>query len=224
VDKSKVSLVVGVNEVVVVRVDLDRGKLALVDNVLVGEGAEVEPVLEADGVSGTFPQHIQLALEEAVVELFRVGHLGLIARAIGRGKDDKWLSNDGLARLGGRAEQRRVDGRPTPTQDSQAQRLGNIFQLPLGLLEGLLVGLEEQVSHGVLAERRELDVLLSLKVLDEEPVGNGRHDTGAITVTGIRTHGSPMGHVAQEVASIADDFVARLTLDVAAARSASSAM
>jgi hypothetical protein len=82
-------------------------------------------------------------------------------------------------------------------------------------LKSLLVGLKKQVSHGVLAQGRQLNVLLLLKVLDEEPVGDGCHDTSTITISCIRTHGTTVGHVTEEVTGITNNLVARLTLDVA---------
>jgi hypothetical protein len=82
-------------------------------------------------------------------------------------------------------------------------------------LKSLLVGLKEQVSHGVLAQGRQLNVLLLLKVLDEEPVGDGCHDTSTITISCVRAHGTTMGHVAEKVTGITDNLVARLALDVA---------
>jgi hypothetical protein len=82
-------------------------------------------------------------------------------------------------------------------------------------LQGLLVGLEEQVTDGILAERRQLNVLLALKVLDEEPVRDRRHDTGTVTISHIGTHSTSVGHVAEKVPRIADNLVAGLALDVA---------
>ena len=43
--KSKVALIIDVEQIVVVLVDLDRRKLTLVDNVLVAQLANVEPVV-----------------------------------------------------------------------------------------------------------------------------------------------------------------------------------
>jgi hypothetical protein len=47
----------------VVGVDLDGRELTLVDNILVGQGTQVEPVLEADGVGSAFSKDIELSLE-----------------------------------------------------------------------------------------------------------------------------------------------------------------
>ncbi|GKT49344.1 uncharacterized protein ColSpa_09525 [Colletotrichum spaethianum] len=118
VDKGEVGLVVSVDQIVVVLVDLDGGQLSLVDNVLVGEGAEVKPVLETDGVGGALSEDIQLSFEESVIKLFRVDVLGGVALAIGRGQHDKGLHNDGFTGLGSRAKQSRVNRRPSPSQDT----------------------------------------------------------------------------------------------------------
>lgn len=199
VHEGKVGFIVGIHEIIVVLVDLDGGELALVDNVLVGEGAQVEPVLQADGVGCALAQHVQLPLEVPLVEGRRVGDLGGDAVAVGGAQDDKGLQDDGLARGGGGAQQRGILGGRAPAQHAQAERVGDVLQLPLGLVQGLLVGLEEEVADGVLAGRRQLDVLLALEVLDEELVGDGGHDAGAVAVAGVRADGAPMGHVAEEV-------------------------
>jgi hypothetical protein len=200
VDEGEVSLIISVHEIMIVGVDLNRSKLSLVHNVLVGQGADVEPVLEANGVCGTLSQHVQLALEETLIKGLRVGVLRGGTSAVGGGEDDERLHNDGLAGLGRRTQQSRVNGGPSPAKHPQAQRLSNIFQLPLGFLQCLFVGLEKQVTSGVLTQRGQLDVLLLLEVLDEEPVRNRSHDTGTVTISRIGTHRTTVGHVAEQVA------------------------
>jgi len=46
-------------------------------------------------------------------------------------------------------------------------------------------------------------------------MGDARHHARTITVPAVRTGGAAMGHRTQELASIRDDFVRVLTLDVA---------
>lgn len=46
--ESEMSFVIHIIKVVEVIVDLDGGELAFVDDVLVAEGADVEPFMEAD--------------------------------------------------------------------------------------------------------------------------------------------------------------------------------
>jgi hypothetical protein len=172
VDKRKVSFVIGVHQVVVIGVDLNRSQLTLVNNVLVRQGAKIEPVLEPDGVRSPLSENIQLPLEKSVVKLLCVGDLGGVASAIELLQHNEGLTNERLAGLGGRAKEGRINGRLSPSQHPEPQRLGNVFQLPLRLLEGLLVRLEEKVAHGVLTERRKLEVIFTCKVLDKELVWN----------------------------------------------------
>jgi hypothetical protein len=120
-----------------------------------------------------------------VVEPLWVGLLRGVSGSVSRLQDDKWLGDDRLARSGSRPKEGRVSRRLSPSEDSQPQRLGNIFQLPLGLFQSLGVGLKEQVSHGVLAQRGKLDSNFALEVLDEELVGDGGHDTRTITISCI---------------------------------------
>ena len=153
-DEGKVGFVVGVDQVMVILVDLHRRELALVYDVLVGQGAYVEPVVKANGVRGPLAQHVQLPLKQAVVKFLGVGVFGRISGAVGGGEDNKGLRDNRLSRLRGGAEQTGINGRLPPSQDTKAQRFGNIFQLPLGLGKSLFVGLKEQVSHCILTQRR----------------------------------------------------------------------
>ena len=59
----------------VVLVDLDRRQLALVNNVLVAQRAQIEPIMKADGVGGTLAQDVELAFELLLVEYFGIGSL-----------------------------------------------------------------------------------------------------------------------------------------------------
>jgi len=194
--EGKVSLIISIHQIMVVLVDLNRRQLSLVDNVLVGKGADVEPVLQSDSMSSPLPKNIELSLEKSVVELLRVGHLRSIARSICRLQDNKGLQNDRLARPGSGTKKSRVGRRLSPSQNPQTQRLGNIFQLPLGLLQRLLIRLKEKVSHSILAQGGKGEIVLPRKVLDEELVGDRGHDTSTITISCIRAHSTTMGHVA----------------------------
>ena len=57
-DKGEMSFVVDIIKVVEVVVYLHRGKLALVNNVLVAERADVEPIMEADFMGAPFAKDI----------------------------------------------------------------------------------------------------------------------------------------------------------------------
>lgn len=86
VDQGKVGGVLVVLKIIEEVVDLNGRELTLVNNVLVGERADVEPVLESDGVGGLLSQEIQLTVEELVVELCMDSRV----------KDDKRLLDRGL--------------------------------------------------------------------------------------------------------------------------------
>jgi len=141
--------------------------------------------VKPNGVGRPLPQNVQLSRKEFLGELGRVRRLRGVALPVGRCQDDKGLQDLGLSRGGGGAEEGRVYGRLSPSQNPQVQGFGNLFQLPLGLLHRLLVGLEEEIPHGVLTEGRELDPDLSLEVLDEELVGDRCHDARAVAVSSI---------------------------------------
>jgi hypothetical protein len=127
VHQGKVGFVVGIHQIVVVLVDLDGGELALVDDILVGEGAQVEPVLQADGVRGALAQHVQLPLEQLLVEQLGVRDLRGVAIAVRRRQDDEGLQDDGLARGRRRSQESRILGGRAPAQHPQAQRVGDVL-------------------------------------------------------------------------------------------------
>ena len=191
-------LVVDVDKIVVVLVDLGRRKLALVDNVPVAERAKVEPVVETNHMGGALAEHVELALEVAGVVLLRPSFLGLLSRAVDVLENDKRLQNDGLTRLGRRSEEGGVFRHLSPAQDSQLELVRNILECVQSALEHLLLRLEEDVSHGVLAEWRQLEALLTLEVLLEELVRDRGHDACAITVSCIGTDRTSVGHVAKQ--------------------------
>jgi hypothetical protein len=45
--------VVGIYQIIIVLVNLYGSKLALVDNILVGKGAKIEPIVETNGMGRT---------------------------------------------------------------------------------------------------------------------------------------------------------------------------
>ena len=91
VDQCEMAFVIDGNQIMVVLVDLDRGKLALVNNVFVAEGAQIEPVVQANGVRGTFTKDIELSLEFLLIEVFRVSDDGLGAVTVCRMENNEWL-------------------------------------------------------------------------------------------------------------------------------------
>jgi hypothetical protein len=53
VNESEMGFVVGVYQVIIVLVNLYGSKLALVDNVFVGKGAKIKPIVKANGMGRT---------------------------------------------------------------------------------------------------------------------------------------------------------------------------
>lgn len=130
-DEGKVSFVVGVVEVEVVVVHLHGCELSLVDNVLVREGTDVEPLLEAESVRRLFSEDVELSLKVLLVEGVHVGEVRRVAIAVRTGEDDDGLEDDGLSREGSRTEDGGVTRDLSPTEHPEAERFGE-------LREGLL--------------------------------------------------------------------------------------
>jgi hypothetical protein len=53
VHKSKVGFVIGIYQIIIVLVNLYGSKLTLVNNILVGKGAKIEPIVKANGMGRT---------------------------------------------------------------------------------------------------------------------------------------------------------------------------
>jgi hypothetical protein len=90
--------VIGIYQIVVVLINLDGSKLTLVNNVLVREGTEVEPIVQANGMGGTLAEHVELSFEIFIIKLLRIGIFRGIALSIGRSEDHEWLQNNGFTR------------------------------------------------------------------------------------------------------------------------------
>ncbi|KAI3478074.1 hypothetical protein L1887_60005 [Cichorium endivia] len=215
VDEGKVGGVVDVVEVVVVVVHLDGAELTLVDDVGRAERADVEPVLETDGVGGVLAEDVELTAKVLLVEgLGGVGGGG--AGAVVVLEDDEGLHDLGLLGLGGRAEDGVVDGDVTPAEDAQAELVGDVGEgLDVLCARLVVLGVEEEVADGILSLRGELDAEVALGLAAEEGVGDAGHDTGAVTVASVGTDGTTVGHVAEEEACVGDDLVGGLSLDLA---------
>lgn len=81
---------------------------------------------------------------------------------------------------------------------------------------GLVVlGVEEQVTDSVLTLSRKFDTKVALRLTAEKGVWDTSHDTSTVAVTSVCTDGTTVGHVAEEEASIGDDLVSGLALDLA---------
>lgn len=90
------------HQVVVVLIHLNRRQLSLVNNVLVAQRAEVEPIVEADGVSGTLSEDVELPFEVLLVERGRLGWARLDAITVGGLENDEGLEDQGFSRQRGR--------------------------------------------------------------------------------------------------------------------------
>lgn len=80
----KMSFIVGIHQVIEILIDLHGGELALVHNVLVGEGAQIKPIMQADGMGGPLPEHVELSLEVFFIKIIRVCGLWRLARPVRR--------------------------------------------------------------------------------------------------------------------------------------------
>lgn len=164
-DHAEVRGEASVVEVVVVVVDLDGSKLALVDDELGRERADVEPVRKLDGVGCVLAQDVELAAKVASVErLFGLGRLCAIA--VVRSQDDNWLQDLWLSAQGSGPEDGIVLGDLSPAEDLEVELGGDPAEDALVLLQrGRVSGLEEDVSNGVLAKGRECDIEVSVDFL-----------------------------------------------------------
>ena len=100
-------------------------------------------------------------------------------------ENDEGLLDLGLVGSTGRAQDRVIGGDVTPTDDPETEFLGKRF-------EGRLLGLEsslgeENVSNGVVALSGKGGGESVGTLSDEEIVGDARHDTGTVTITGVCT-------------------------------------
>jgi hypothetical protein len=196
--ESKMSFIIHIVKVVEVIVDLDGSELAFVDDVLVAEGANVEPFGKTDFVRALLAKDVQLSLEIFFVK--GCGRGRFIACAVVLGKDDDGLEDGGFLAQSGGSEDGTVTGDIAPAEHSQTEMVGDLFKCPLGIGSLLVLPMEEYVADSILTAGRELEALIEFKFPLEESVGDGCHHPCAIAITGIRTDGTPMGHVAQQTA------------------------
>ena len=78
------SLVISIYEIIKVLIHLYWGKLSFINDVLIGEGAEVEPVVEANGMGGTFSKYVELSFEIFLIKMIRVSCLWRVSIAVCR--------------------------------------------------------------------------------------------------------------------------------------------
>jgi len=225
--ESEMSFIIHIIKIVKIIVDLDGSELAFVDDVPIAEGANVEPFGETDFVCTLFAKDVQLSLEMFFVKGCCRGRF--VAGAVMLGKDDDRLEDSRFLGQSGWSEDGTVTWDIAPAENSQAERVGDLFKYRLRVGPFLVFPMEEYVADGILTGRREPEALVEFKFSLEEFVGDGCHHPCAIAITGIRTHGAPMGHVAQQTAgwraqlvsseekegdTIGDNLVADLAFDV----------
>jgi len=197
-DEGEMSFVVDIIKVVEVVVDLDRGKLALVNNVLVAERANVEPIMEADFMGTPFAKDIQLSFEPLFVKV-RSGSR-FVAGAVMLGIDNDRLSDDWLLGKSRWSENSAVTRDVAPSKHPQPEGLGDLLEGRLRLDSAFFFNVKEYVADGVLAGRREFETLVEFEFSLEEFVGDGCHDPCAIAVSSIGSNSTSMRHIAYETA------------------------
>ena len=77
--KSKMAFIVHRDQVVVIVIDLTWRQLAFVDDVFVAQRAEIEPIVQTDGMSCPLTKYIKLAFKLFLVESFWICDLRLFA-------------------------------------------------------------------------------------------------------------------------------------------------
>jgi hypothetical protein len=205
--ESKMSFIIHIIKVVEVIVDLDGSELTLVDDVLVAEGANVEPLGKTNFVRALLAKDVQLSLEIFFVK--GCGRGRFIAGAEMLGEDDDRLENGGFLAQGGGSEDGTITWDIAPSEHSQTEMVGDLFKCSLGIGSLLVLPMEEYVADGILTAGRKLEALVEFKFPLEESVGDGCHHPCAIAITGIRTDGTTMGHVAQQTASCRTQLVSK---------------
>ncbi len=159
------------------------------------------------------PQDIKLTFEVPGVK--RTAPAGATL-AVVRADNDERLENGGLLARSGRAQDGAVGGDLPPAQDAESEVVGDLGEDGLLLLEGdRVVRLEEDVADSVLAELGELTAKVALGLALEEEVGDTCHDARTIAVPTICAGGATVGHRAKQLASIGDNLVAVVALNVA---------
>ena len=164
-------------------------------------------------MSRVLPQNIQLTFEELGVE--RTAPAGATLAIVGAENDER-LEDRGLLACSGGTEDSAVGRDFPPAQNAKSEVAGDLGEDSLLLLKcDGVVRLEKDVADGVLAELRKLAAKVALGLALEELVGDTGHDTRTIAVPTVRASSTTVGHRAEELASIGNDLVAVVALDVA---------
>lgn len=149
--------------------------------------------------------------------MFRVegATLTLIAVAIVRTKNDERLKDDGLLAAGRGTEDRAVGGDLTPAEYSETEVTSDAREDALLLLKLYgVIRLEKDIADSVLAGLGESEAKIAFGLALEELVRDTGHNTRTISIPTISTGGTSVGHGAEELPSIGNDFVALGAFDV----------
>ena len=169
--------------------------------------------MDGHGVCRALAENVELALKMLRVE--RAG-AGRPAVTVVGAKDDERLEDRGLLAGRGGPEDGAVGRDLAPAEDAEAEVTRELGKHRLLLLQADgVVRLEKDVADGVLAELRKLAAKVALGLALEELVGDTGHDTRTIAVPTVRASSTTVGHRAEELASIGNDLVAVVALDVA---------
>ena len=115
-----------------------------------------------------------------------------------------------------RTEDHSIGGDLAPTEDTKAEGVRDLCEdIHVLFTEFLILGGEEDVADGILSGLGEQTVDVALCLALEELVVDAGHDTGAVAVATVCACRAAMGHVAEELAGIGDDLVARGAFDMA---------
>ena len=165
------------------------------------------------GVSRVLAQNVELTLEVLGIE--RATARGVTVTVVGTQNDERLKDGRLLARRGG-TENGPVRGDLSPAENTKAEVVRDLGENSLLLLKADgVVRLEENITDGVLACLWELATNVALSLTLEEKVRNAGHDTRTVAIAAVCAGSAAVGHGAEELASIGDDLVALVTLDVA---------
>src|SRR5258708_8606223 len=169
--------------------------------------------LDKHGMRRVLAKNVKLSLKALLI---KGTILGFIAISIMDLEDDERLYDDRLLATRTRPKDVAISRDLSPSQDTQSKARSNPLkdQLMFLTLDGI-VGIHEDVAHGVLSDVRELGSNIPLDLTPEEFVRNTGHDTSTITIAGISTYSTSIDHGTKQDPRIRDNEEASLNSDFA---------
>jgi hypothetical protein len=159
-----------------------------------------------------FAKDIKLSLKASLIKL---AVARLISIAIVRVKDHKGLKDGRFLRAGRRTKNRTISRDSSPTKYAQPEVSRNIGKDGLVFfLLARVIGIEEDISNGIMAVFRQDSTEETFHFCLEEFVGDAGHDTSTITVAGVCSCGTSVGHCTKEMTGIRDSPMGSLALYV----------